>query len=91
MALGGVLMGNIKSQLAERVTGMAKSTGEMPKSSASAPTMGTNSVTMAKLLMNAVRSKPTPESRIKYVSAGRLLKLFEGMGEHGQRAAFAKC
>ncbi len=36
MALGGVLIGNIKSQLAAMVTGMANTSGDAPEPAASA-------------------------------------------------------
>ena len=66
IALGGVLIGNIKSQLADKVTGIAKYIGSMPLFTANAATTGTNKVTIAKLLIKAVSNKPMPVKTIKY-------------------------
>lgn len=65
IALGGVLIGNIKSQLADNVTGMANTKGSIPRFTANAATTGTNNVTIAKLLMNAVNNRPIPVSKIR--------------------------
>jgi hypothetical protein len=65
IAFGGVLIGNIKSQLAESVTGIINKAGFMFSFKASAPTTGTNKVTMAKLLINAVSKSPKKHSSIK--------------------------
>ena len=55
MALGGVATGNIKAQLAAKVTGAAKIIGFIPISIAIAPITGKKVAVVAMLLVNSVR------------------------------------
>ena len=59
MALGGVLMGNMKAQLAAMVTGTAKAKGAWPRPTATEATTGTKTCTKARLLISSVRNKAT--------------------------------